>query len=141
MVDINFLCNYKAMLYPLDLHNSGIHGHHHVENITARNKSVSSLVDLCAEKIVFDASSTTRAIEVIPTELCYSLMKAAILNTRDRAIEVCNDIPWGNKLTLSQLVLAQIISGLSQIWWDFIIDCIALGKQGDNALGSVRPFV
>ena len=90
MVDINFLCNYKAMLYPLRLHHSKSLGQQHFDNTTARKEYVSSLVDLCAEKIVFDASSTTRAIEVIPTELCYSLMKAAILNTRDRAIEVCN---------------------------------------------------
>ena len=77
--------NYKGMLYPLQLdppkkENSGS------EDLDL--ECPESLVDLCAEKIVLDGSSTLRAVESIPPELCYSLMKAALVKTRDRAIEV-----------------------------------------------------
>ena len=88
------MCNYKGMLYPLQL-DSAENGN------SARGvkieESTKPLVDLCSEKIVLDGSSTLRALDVIPSELCYSLMKAALLNTRDRAIEVCaNNCTYGN---------------------------------------------
>lgn len=85
-MDISFMCNYKGMLYPLQLEPLGCAEKGAVSR--KGKQSTKSLVDLCADKIVLDGSSTLRAMEVIPSELCYSLMKAALLNTRDRAIEV-----------------------------------------------------
>ena len=84
-MDISFMCNYKGMLYPLHLDPDGKEGNRKSLKI---EEYIKSLVDICAEKIVLDGSSTLRAMDVIPSELCYSLMKAALLNTRDRAIEV-----------------------------------------------------
>ena len=79
------MCNYKGMLYPLQLEPPKKETLH-LETLDLECPKF--LVDLCAEKIVLDGSSTLRATEAIPAELCYSLMKAALLNTRDRAIEV-----------------------------------------------------
>ena len=84
-MDINFMCNYKGMLYPLQLEPPKKETSH-LETLDLECPKF--LVDLCAEKIVLDGASTLRATETIPAELCYSLMKAALLNTRDRAIEV-----------------------------------------------------
>ena len=89
MVDVSFLCNYKGILYPLDLDKK-------IESLKDTNllslnggkDSLKSLVDLSAEKIVMDSTSTARALEVVPSELCYSLMRAALVRTRDRSIDV-----------------------------------------------------
>ena len=79
------MCTYKGILYPLHLESPPTH-----ENPADSLDSPHTLVDLCAEKIVLDGASTLKAMEAVPSELCYSLMKAALLNTRDRAIEVCD---------------------------------------------------
>jgi hypothetical protein len=49
---------------------------------------MTSLLDLCASKIVQDAATTKQALQTVPTDLCYSLMKAAVALSRDRSIEV-----------------------------------------------------
>ena len=78
---------YKGALYPLPL-NDG-------ENLNAIDAPVKNLVDICAEKIVLDSTTTSRAIEAVPRDLCYNLMRAALLNTRDRSIEVLiSRWPW-----------------------------------------------
>ena len=81
------MCSYKGILYPLQL-DPPKKGNSRSEALDLDLECPASLLDLCAEKIVLDGSSTLRAVESIPPELCYSLMKAALVKTRDRAIEV-----------------------------------------------------
>ena len=87
MVDLVFLSTYKGTLYPLPL------TRRHPAKSPGRPQQdcqapVPSLVDLCCDKVVLDATSTNRAIDTVPTDLCYSLMRSALLRARDRAIEV-----------------------------------------------------
>ena len=79
-VDISFLYNYKGVLYPIDYDKK--YGR------DEQTVNVKTLVELSAGKIVLDAASTRRALQAVPQDLCYSLMKAALLLARDRAIEV-----------------------------------------------------
>lgn len=76
-MDISYLYTYRGTLYP-------------IQSPTEPQKKASqpSLVDLCCAKLVADASSTDRALQSIPQELFYNLMKAALTFTRDRTIEV-----------------------------------------------------
>ncbi len=97
MVDMAFLRTYKGVLYPLPLDMDP-----QTECIT--DTPMRSLVDLCAEKIVQDSTSTHRALDATPVELCYNLMRAALRNQRDRAIEVLiSRWPWA-VLRLCKLV-------------------------------------
>lgn len=88
MVDISFIYHKSSWLlqYPVDL-NRPLHQH--------QQPTISLLVDLCARKIVQDSSTTKRVVSIIPHELYYNLMKAALLLSKDRAIEVliCH-WPW-----------------------------------------------
>ena len=69
-----------------------------------QHAKISLLVDLCARTIVQDSSQTKRVVLFIPHELYYNLMKAALLSSRDGAIEVliCQ-WPW-QRLSLQKLV-------------------------------------
>ena len=58
------MCNYKGMLYPLQLDPLKKETSH-LETLDLDLEYPKSLVDLCAEKIVLDGSSTLRAIEVM----------------------------------------------------------------------------
>lgn len=77
-VDISFLYNYRGVLYPIE----------HGSTATKAPNPVPKLVDLCSAVIVLDSSSTKRALEMVPQELCYSMMKAALVLAKDRSIEV-----------------------------------------------------
>ena len=97
MVDVN-LANYKGILYPLDLDHGtpGQPSGAAVDLLVAESSpGLKPLVDLCAEKTVMDATSTARALSAVPRELYYSLMRAALVKTRDRSIEVLiSKWPW-----------------------------------------------
>ncbi|ELT96473.1 hypothetical protein CAPTEDRAFT_190719 [Capitella teleta] len=75
--DMNFPCTYQGALYPAD-----------TEPPPATTSPVPCLVELSATKIVLDAGYTKRALEFVPNDLCYSLMKAAVSLSRDRSIEI-----------------------------------------------------
>ena len=96
MVDISFIYHKSSWLlqYPVDL--TRVEDRH-------QHPKISPLVDLCARKIVQDSSMTKRVASIIPHELYYNLMKAALLLSRDRAIEVliCQ-WPWP-RLSLQKL--------------------------------------
>ena len=87
IADVGYIFNYKGTLYPLRL--DSFDQPVEFERIGDVPKS---LVELCSEKIVLDGTSTARALDAIPSELCYSLMKAALVTARDRAIQACDDI-------------------------------------------------
>ena len=77
---------YKGALYPLPLDLN--------EDLMAC-EPMKNLVDICSEKIVLDSTTTNKAIDAVPRDLCYNLMRAALLNTRDRSIEVLiSRWPW-----------------------------------------------
>ena len=62
--------------------------------------SCKSLVEICSEEFVSDASSTERAVSMgeVPSELYCSLVKAALQNNRDEATQVrVKKVkqPWG----------------------------------------------
>jgi len=73
--------HYQGAVYPLNLTAEANHA-------VFRKKTVKSLVDLCSQYIVKDSSMTMTAVKYIPSELCISLMQQALLDNRDRAMEV-----------------------------------------------------
>ena len=74
---MNFPCDYQGVLYPAESTSAPV-----------PQCNVASLVEQCSRKIVMDSTSTKRALEIVPSNLCYCLMKAALSNARDRSIEV-----------------------------------------------------
>ena len=76
-MNLSTLNKYNGTLYPVqDL------------SVLETPVTVQSLVDLCSGSIVKDSRSTQAALRVIPQDLCYSLMKAAICHDKDRSVEV-----------------------------------------------------
>lgn len=72
--------SYRGAVYPLDLTAEPYTFDH--------TKTVKTLLDSCAHYIVRDAQTTLNAVKVIPGDLCFSLMKAALLENRDRSVHV-----------------------------------------------------
>ena len=52
------------------------------------DSNIASLVDLSCHKIVQHSRGTREALKSMPPELFYNLMKAALMDMRDRTIEV-----------------------------------------------------
>ncbi|KAK3601809.1 hypothetical protein CHS0354_041726 [Potamilus streckersoni] len=80
MQSLEWYDSFYGPLYPLDLKD-------YLYN-QRQCKQVKSLVKLAACKIIKDATVTSRAISMLPTELFVPLMQEAIENGRDRAIDV-----------------------------------------------------
>ena len=96
---------YKGSLYPTRL----------VANAEKECPDVLTLVDISCQKIVLDATSTEHAVQVVPIELCYSLMRAALTLSRDRAIEVLVAFwPW-QILSLRKFV-PQLFDGVTPLY-------------------------
>ena len=94
MADVTW-ANYKGILYPLDLEKKDMKYSPEINTFSTEPYQQKTLVDLCAEKTVMDSTSTARALQVVPVELYYSLMRAALVKTRDRSIEVLiSKWPW-----------------------------------------------
>ena len=74
-VDTAFLYSYKGAVYPLSAESTQV-------------GQIKSLLDLCCSHIIQDSSTTRSVLNVAPTDLCFSLMKAALWRANDRAIEV-----------------------------------------------------
>ena len=86
---ISLLYNYKGAAHPINL--DGVK----TSRYNRSDTDVLSLTDICCNKIVMDATTTEQAIQSVPTELWYSLMRAAVHEARDRAIEVLiSHWPW-----------------------------------------------
>ncbi|XP_033736693.1 LOW QUALITY PROTEIN: leucine-rich repeat-containing protein 14-like [Pecten maximus] len=88
--------HYQGAVYPLDLHADPNHGQF-------RKTHIKSLVNLCAEYIVRDASFTREAVQHIPYHLSVALMQAALLDNRDRSMETLISHWPLNSLTLKKL--------------------------------------
>lgn len=88
--------HYQGAVYPLDLHADANHGQY-------RKTPIKSLVNLCAEYIVRDASMTQTAVQHIPVHLSVALMQAALLDNRDRSMETLISHWPLNGLTLNKL--------------------------------------
>lgn len=72
--------NYQGAVYPLDLHAAPAIGRF--------QKSTSSLVETCCKFIVRDSNFTSYIVNIVPKELRVCLMKEALKENKDRAIEV-----------------------------------------------------
>ncbi|XP_048764168.2 leucine-rich repeat-containing protein 14-like [Ostrea edulis] len=73
--------NYQGAVYPLDLHAPPAIGRFN-------RKSSSSLVEICSKYIVRDSSLTLHTVHCVPKEVRVCLMKEALKDNKDRAIEV-----------------------------------------------------
>ncbi|OWF47983.1 leucine-rich repeat-containing protein 14-like [Mizuhopecten yessoensis] len=88
--------HYQGAVYPLDLHAEPNHGQY-------RKTPIKSLVNLCAEYIVRDATVTKEAVQHVPHHLSVALMQAALLDNRDRSMETLISHWPLNSLTLKKL--------------------------------------
>ncbi|XP_069124209.1 leucine-rich repeat-containing protein 14-like [Argopecten irradians] len=88
--------HYQGAVYPLDLQEEPNHGDY-------RRTHIKSLVNLCAEYIVRDASFTKVAVQHIPNHLSVALMQAALLDNRDRSMETLISHWPLNSLSLRKL--------------------------------------
>ena len=91
MVDVNFLCSYKSILYPLDVRQEGV--------CDDSKTSVKSLVDMSAGQLVQDSGCLLQSLDSLPQDLYFNLMRAALLHNRDRVIEILvAHWPWPSLL-------------------------------------------
>ncbi len=74
--------NYKPTLYPLNLDGE--------DGSSPKKSRCNSLAEICCERIVSDPSSIERALAMgeVPSELCWSLIKAALQKKQDVATQV-----------------------------------------------------
>lgn len=126
MVDMSFLYNYRGTLYPIDIHDS------HGENVLVRGAP--TLVDLCCRHIVKDSTTTKDCLGVVPHELCYSLMKAALYLSKDRAIEaLVAHWPWST-LVLSRFA-PKLFKDIGTLFNDvYLSDCMRRGVKYTTCL-------
>lgn len=72
--------HFRGALYPLNLELC--------RSSSQNNQPVKSLLQIAADCIVQDSTSTLMAINVLPQELCMILMQQALEGNRDRAVDV-----------------------------------------------------
>ena len=129
MVDISLLSTFRRVLYQVD--------YDKLQNESKMRISVASLVDLSSKKIVMDSSLTHVAAYTVPVSLLQNLMKAALLEMRDRAIEILvAHWPW-KFLKLSEFVppLFSEISTLHDS--DYVKDCMRRGIKYTTSLAHI----
>ena len=111
--------HFSGAAYPLDLKGCSL--------ASSPKKQVKPLVELAANFIVKDSTSTVNPLSVLPQELCITLMKQALEGNKDRAVAVLLS-HWPNQtLKVSQLA-PNIFSSLKLLHdHDFLVQT---GKQG-----------
>ena len=90
-------------------------------------KQVKPLLELAADFIVKDSTTTVNAVNVLPQELCITLMKQALEGNRDRAVAVLLS-HWPSQ-TLKVRQLAPDINSSLKLIHDHDLQ-IETGKQG-----------
>lgn len=90
-------------------------------------KQVKPLIELAADFIVRDSSSTLNAVSILPQDLCITLLKQALEGNRDRAVAVLLAHWPSQTLKLRQLA-PDIFSSLKLLHdHNFLVQT---GKQG-----------
>lgn len=72
--------HFRGALYPLNLELC--------KSSTKNSQNVKSLLQIAADFIVKDSTSTMAAVDVLPQELCTILMQQALEGNKDRAVDV-----------------------------------------------------
>ena len=96
---MSFLFSYKATLYQVVFDQTSD------ELDFLKSFNAKSLTELCCQKIVQDSMMTKLARETVPVDLCESLMRAALVLGKDRAVEqLIAGWPW-QQLALKNFVV------------------------------------
>ncbi|XP_060071356.1 leucine-rich repeat-containing protein 14-like [Ylistrum balloti] len=109
--------HYQGAVYPLDLHADPNYGQY-------RKTNIKSLLNLCAEYIVRDASFTKEAVQHIPYHLSVALMQAALLDNRDRSMETLISHWPLNSLTLKKLAPSLFTSAVPLYNSTYLMDIV-----------------
>lgn len=97
MSDVSLHYTYRRVLYPIVFECSS-------QTELESEQNVFKLVDLAARKIVSDSSLAHITAQTVPKALFHNLMKFALLDMRDRTIDILLTYwPW-KSLVLSELV-------------------------------------
>ena len=111
--------HFSGAAYPLNLKECALH--------SFPQNQVKPLVELAADFIVKDSTSTVNAINVLPQELCITLMKQALEGNRDRAVAVLLS-HWPSQALKVKQLAPDINSSLKLLHdHDFLVQT---GKQG-----------